>query len=117
LNAFPAIVGLLVSARRKKGGATPSREQPSLMRRLRAALPEPPAGAASLDRRTTTVFLVAIILLVVFQYFGKPESYRGVFAARLQPVADAWLGSHADMAPFAHWGLSSIVLRVLIRLR
>lgn len=85
-----------------------------MFRRLGAALPEPPAGAAPLDRRTTTVFFVAIVLLIAFQYFGKPESYRGVFAARFQPVAVAWLGSHADMAPFVHWGLSSIVLRVLI---
>jgi hypothetical protein len=87
-----------------------------LIRRLRAALPDPPEGATPLDQRTTTVFVVAIILLIVFQYFGKPESYRGGFAARLQPVADAWLGSIADMAPFVHWGLSSIVLRVLIPL-
>ena len=85
-----------------------------MIRRLGAVLPEPPAGAAPLDQRTTTVFFVAIILLVVFQYFGKPETWRGAIAAQLQPVADAWLGSHADMAPFVHWGLSSLVLRVLI---
>ena len=69
----------------------------------------------ALDRRTTTVFVLSIVLLVLFQYFGKPESYRGSgLAVRLQPMADAWLGANADMAPFAHWGLASIVLRVLV---
>jgi membrane protease YdiL (CAAX protease family) len=68
-----------------------------------------------LDRRTTTVFLVSIVLLVVFQYFGKPESYRASgLATQLQPLADAWLGANADMAPFVHWGIASIVLRVLV---
>ena len=105
-----------MSARRK------SRPEPETSRperggpwqRLQAWLPEPPAGAAPLDRRTTHVFVIAIVLLVVFQYFGKPESYRTLMATRLQPVADAWLGSHAAMAPFVHWGVASIVLRVLI---
>lgn len=78
------------------------------MQRLRAWMPEPPKDAAPLDRRTTLVFVLAIVLLVVFQYFGKPESFRG------WPVPDTWLGAQADMAPYVHWGLSSIVLRVLI---
>jgi len=30
------------------------------------------------------------------------------------PLADAWLGANADMAPFVHWGIASIVLRVLV---
>ena len=85
-----------------------------LSTRLRAFLPEPPAGAAVLDQRTSVVFLLSILLLVVFQYFGKPEAYRAALASRLQPVADSLLGTHADMAPFVHWGLASIVLRVLI---
>ena len=84
------------------------------MNRLRAFLPEPPADAAPLDRRTSQVFIVSIVLLVVFQYFGKPESYRGTLASRLQPMADSLLGTQADMAPFVHWGVSSIVLRVLV---
>lgn len=57
----------------------------------------------------------SIVLLVTFQYFGKPESYRGSsLGTRLQPLADAWFGSHADIAPYVHWGLASIVLRVLV---
>jgi membrane protease YdiL (CAAX protease family) len=101
-----------VSARRSTPGAGPSPERPSLTRRLGAWLPDPPADATTPDHRTTFVLVLATLLLVVFQYFGKPESYRGGLAARLQPVASAWLGPHADMAPFVHWGLSSIVLRV-----
>lgn len=84
------------------------------MSRLRAFLPEPPADAAPLDRRTSLVFVVSIVLLVVFQYFGKPESYRATLAPRLQPIADPLLGAHADMAPFVHWGIASIVLRLLV---
>jgi hypothetical protein len=103
-----------VSARRK-ARQDASSATASAPDRIAAFFPEPPAGAASLDRRTTTVFIVSILLLVVFQYFGKPESYRGsAMETRFQPVADAWLGGHADMAPFVHWGLSSIVLRVLV---
>lgn len=87
----------------------------SLAGRLRQWLPEPPAGSAPIDQRTTLVLVASIVLLVTFQYFGKPESYRGsAFAARMQPVADAWFGAHADMAPFVHWGVASIVLRVLV---
>jgi len=67
-----------------------------------------------LDRRTTTVFILSIVLLIVFQYFGKPEAYRATLAAQLDPLANAWLGANADMAPYVHWGLSSIVIRVLV---
>ena len=104
-----------MTARKRERSAGAHGEQSSLRARLRAFLPEPPAGATPLDQRTTTIIVVSIVLLIVFQYFGKPESYRGsALATRLQPLADAWLGSHADMAPFVHWGVASIVLRVLI---
>lgn len=91
-----------------------SPDESSVRQRLAAWLPDPPSGASALDQRTTFVFLLATLLLVVFQYFGKPESYRRAIAARWDPVANAWLGSHADMAPYMHWGVSSIVLRVLV---
>ena len=67
-----------------------------------------------LDRRTTTVFIVSIVLLIVFQYFGKPETYRSGMVAWMQPLIEPWLGANADMGPFVHWGISSIVLRVLV---
>lgn len=61
------------------------------------------------------MLVIAIVLLVVFQYFGKPESYRGsALATAWEPIANAWLGSHADLAPFAHWGLASVVIRILV---
>jgi len=103
-----------MSARTRKSGAAPVRNDSSLTTRLRGFLPEPPPGAAAIDQRTIVVFMVAILLLVVFQYFGKPESYRAALASRLQPIADSLLGTHADMAPFVHWGVASMVLRVLI---
>jgi hypothetical protein len=103
-----------VSTRKKKSEAASLRSDSSWTNRLRAFLPEPPAGAAHLDSRTTQVLLLSIVLLVVFHYFGKPESYRGGLAARLQPLADGVLGGHAAMAPFVHWGVSSIVIRLLI---
>ena len=82
--------------------------------RLEEWLPSPPAGATALDQRTTFVLIFTTLLLVVFQYFGKPESYRGFIANAWEPAATNLLGAHASMAPFMHWGVSSIVLRVLI---
>lgn len=102
-----------MSARKRKREPA-ARNESSLIARLRTLLPEPPTAAAPLDRRTTLVFLLSILLLVAFQYFGKPESYRAALASRLQPAADALLGTHTDLAPYAHWGVASIVLRVLI---
>src|SRR5688572_12433547 len=74
-DVHPAIDGPAVSARRKSREAAPAPEtrSPALFNRF---LPDAPPGAMPLDRRTTTVFIVSIVLLVVFQYFGKPESYR-----------------------------------------
>lgn len=63
-----------------------------------------------MDQRTTFVFVLSIILLIVFQYFGKPESYRGSVAAFWQPL----LGNRGDIARYVHWGASSIVLRILV---
>ena len=104
-----------MSAKGKKSvAAASSPRNETTLTRLQRWLPEPPADATPLDRRTTTVFIITIILLVVFQYFGKPESYRGALASTLQPLYEALLGSRAGMAPYAHWGVSSLVIRVLI---
>ena len=91
-----------------------ARRDETLLARLRRWLPDPAPGASPLDPRTTAVFIVTIILLVVFQYFGKPESFRGTLAATLQPLYDAMSGSRPGIAPYVHWGLSSLVIRVLI---
>jgi membrane protease YdiL (CAAX protease family) len=60
------------------------------------------------------VFVITTLLLVVFQYFGKPEAYRGAIAAVWQPFLGALVGSSADLGPYVHWGVSSIVIRVLV---
>ena len=108
-----------MSARKKKSGATVASDAPTprddtVVARVRRWLPDAPAGAAPLDQRTGTVFIITIVLLVVFQYFGKPESYRGAFAAALQPFYGALLGLRSGMAPYAHWAIASLVLRVLV---
>jgi uncharacterized protein len=97
----------------KKPAPAPSSDS-TLAGRIRAWLPEPPPGAMSLDQRTTVVFIVSILLLVIFQYFGRPEAHRGAHEVWLRPLAEAVLGSHASMAPYAHWAVSSIVWRILI---
>jgi membrane protease YdiL (CAAX protease family) len=105
-----------VTAQRKKAASPTPRplREDTMLTRVRSLLPDPPGDATPVDPRTTAVFVVTIILLVVFQYFGKPEAYRGAFAATLQPVYDVLSGSRPDMAPYAHWGVSSLVIRVLI---
>jgi hypothetical protein len=104
-------------ASRKSGvPLAPSTTRGALARWL-AALPRPPEGALPADRRTSAVLVVATLLLIVFQYFGKPEALRGsALGAALQPVADAWLGNAAGIAPFAWWALMSLVLRIAIPL-
>jgi hypothetical protein len=104
-----------VTARKKSADDKPPADT-SPRDRLMAFLPQPPAGAASIDQRTTFVLVLTTLLLVVFQYFGKPESYRSTIAAIWEPAANALFGSNAGLAPYAHWGASSIVLRVLIPL-
>ena len=71
----------IVSQRKK------SRAQKPVASRTFSWLTPLPEGAVELDRRTTFVFILAILLLVAFQYFGKPESYRGWIADAWQPVA------------------------------
>lgn len=78
---------------------------------------EPPAGATPVDRRTTFVLVASTLLLIVFQYFGKPEAVRGTaLGAAIQPLPEAWFGVHADIAPFAWWAFTSLILRVAIPL-
>ena len=98
---------------KKKAPATTAPPPPPRSR-LEQWLAPPPEGATALDPHTTFVLIFTTVLLVVFQYFGKPESYRGFIANAWQPIAANLLGDHASMAPFMHWGISSIVLRVLI---
>ncbi len=80
-------------------------------------LPPRPDGAPALDRETVVVFVLATLLLIVFQYFGKPEFYRtSALAALLKPTAERWLGAQAGLAPYAYWGVTSVLLRTVIPL-
>jgi len=77
------------------------------------------AGAAGLrpDRRTLVVFTAAVVLLIVFEYWGLPASFKGTALHR--SLADA-LGpgyrDYFDLLPYQYWGVSSLVLRVLVPL-
>lgn len=80
--------------------------------------PIPPAAdpaAPALDRRTVTVMLTAVALLIVFEYWGLAGSFRGTSAHTW--VADR-LGEgyrpYFDLLPYQYWGLSSLVIRVIV---
>ena len=66
------------------------------------------------DFKTTTVFVTSTVLLTVFYYYGKANFYR-------QHLWESWdqsfanlLGDYAGMAAYAYWGVSSLVVRVII---
>ena len=73
--------------------------------------------APRLDRRTVVVFATAVVLLVVFEYWGLPSSFAGT--SLHTGLADA-LGEgyrpYFDLLPYEYWGVSSLVLRVLVPL-
>lgn len=103
--------------RQARAGAGIPGGRGGLLDRLTRTQSPAPEGAVPLERRTTVVFILTTLLLVAFQYFGKPESWRGsALEAALDPLASAWLGSHASMAPFAWWAVASLALRVAIPL-
>lgn len=76
-----------------------------------------PAGRPDIDRRSLTVFLVATVLLVVFQIWGLPARFAGT--SFHSDVLD-WLGDgyrpYFALLPYQYWGVSSLVLRVLVPL-
>ena len=81
------------------------------------SLVEPSSGAARLDRRTVVVFATAVLLLVVFEYWALPSSFDGT---RLHERLGELLGNgyrpYFDLLPYQYWGVSSLVLRVLVPL-
>lgn len=72
-------------------------------------------GAPSLDRRTVTVLLTAVVLLIVFEYWGLAGFFR---SSMWHERVAGWLGEgyrpFFDLLPYQFWGLSSLVIRVLI---
>jgi membrane protease YdiL (CAAX protease family) len=77
---------------------------------------EPPLDLiAPQERRTTIVFLTTTVLLVVFEYWGLPSRFSGT--GLHDWVADL-LGTgyrpYFDLLPYQYWGISSLVLRVIV---
>jgi len=77
----------------------------------------PASPAPRLDRRTVVVFAVAVVLLIVFEYWGLPSSFQGT---RLHTGVAGALGDgyrpYFDLLPYQYWGVSSLLLRVLVPL-
>lgn len=72
-------------------------------------------GREPILRRDWVVFLVLCALLIVFQYYGRPTSYR----IELGRFMDPWLGIgpkdlYGPLMPFAWWALAGLVLRVAL---
>ena len=74
-------------------------------------LPDTP----QLDRRTLVVFGAAIVLLVVFEYWGLPSRLAGssLHTSLIDALGDGY-SQYADLLPYQYWGVSSLILRVLI---
>jgi membrane protease YdiL (CAAX protease family) len=69
----------------------------------------------AIDRRSLVVFVSATVLLIVFNYWGLPGWFQS--SALHGTVADA-LGQgyrpYFSLLPYQYWGVSSLVIRVLI---
>lgn len=74
-------------------------------------------GAPALDARTTAVFCISTVLLTIFYYYGKANYFRGSdIEAWVLGLGVPWVTRNATMLPYVYWGLSSLVIRVLIPL-
>ncbi len=75
------------------------------------------AQAPPLDRRTVTVFAVSTVLLIVFEYWGLASRFA---RTSLHDSVAGFLGDgyapYFDLLPYQFWGVSSLVLRVLVPL-
>jgi membrane protease YdiL (CAAX protease family) len=70
---------------------------------------------AGVDRRSLVVFVSATVLLVVFEYWGLPgwfqtSTLHGSIADGLGPGYRQYF----SLLPYQYWGVSSLVIRVLI---
>ncbi|MDX1691610.1 MAG: CPBP family intramembrane glutamic endopeptidase [Acidimicrobiia bacterium] len=79
--------------------------------------PPPTLHRQDLDQRTLVVFGAATVLLVVFEYWGLPGSIRGTGAQdRLADLLGDGYTPYFDLIPYQYWGISSLVVRVLLPL-
>ena len=68
------------------------------------------------DRRAVKVLVTSALLLIVFALWGRPN-----FLGAHLPAVGSWLGIDASheyypAVPYLYWGLSSLVVRVLVPL-
>jgi len=68
------------------------------------------------DRRTVKVLTASVLLLIVFAIWGRPN-----FVRENLPLVAGWLGmdeanEYYLTLPYLYWGLSGLVLRVLVPL-
>lgn len=69
------------------------------------------------DREAATILLVATVLLVVFFYWGRPGFYTSSgLIDWVDGRAIPTLTEHPGVGAYLWWGLSSIVIRVLVPL-
>ena len=70
-----------------------------------------------LDQRTLVVFVTSVLLLVVFNYYGLPGRFAGtdLHGQVLDLFGDGYR-PYVDLLPYQFWGVSSLVVRVLLPL-
>jgi uncharacterized protein len=75
---------------------------------------ETPA-APQVDRRTMVVLVAATVLLVVFEYWGLPARFAGTgWHDRVSSALGPGYSAYHGLLPYQYWGLSSLVIRVLV---
>jgi membrane protease YdiL (CAAX protease family) len=71
--------------------------------------------APQIDRRTMTVLVVTTVLLIVFEYWGLASRFSGTsFHARTADFLGEGYEPYYALLPYQYWGVSSLVLRVLV---
>lgn len=92
----------------------------SLGERIRAGIEtiredfRPDGKTPPFDFQTTMVFVVSTVLLTLFYYYGKSNYYRLHVARWFEPRYAERFGDYADMLPYMYWGMTSLVMRVVI---
>lgn len=82
-----------------------------------APLLPPPQEAPALERRALVVLVSATVLLIVFEYWGIAGVFEDSWLHRR--VADSLGDDYAqyyNLLPYQYWGISSILIRVLVPL-
>ncbi len=68
-----------------------------------------------LDRRSLVIYVSGVVLLIVFNYWGLPSWFLSTeFPDRIVRSLGADSVQYRELLGYQYWGVSSIVLRVLI---